>query len=311
MQKLTIKISPSLGALTRLDHAIAQSREATQHSFSRGFIRKLIVAGAVYVNGRRVRIASKSLRGGEVIDLYWDKERTPEKLSADRFLPLRVLYDDEAVICFDKPAGLPTQPTLDEARMNLFALAQRQVNEQRGKPSYLGMHHRLDRDTSGVILFTLDKKYNAFIADQFKDHTCTKLYVALVHGKLPKPTGRLESFLGPVSKRGKQSKFGSVRSGGKKAITEYSVLDQNSQFSLVEVKIATGRTHQIRVHFSELGYPIVGDILYGSPAKYYDEFKRHLLHAHALTITHPVTKNLIRIESPVPQELRKWISSKP
>lgn len=311
MRKIVIKIPPALASMTRLDHAIAASPESVAQNFSRGFIRKLIVAGAVYVNGRRVRIASKALRGGEVIDMYWDKDRSPEKLSADKFLPLRTLYDDEAVICFDKPAGLPTQPTLDESRLNLYVLAKQQLDHQRGKPGYLGMHHRLDRDTSGVILFTQDKKYNAFIADQFKEHTCTKLYVALVHGKLPKPSGRLESFLGPVSKRGKQARFGSVRSGGKKAITEYSVLDQNSQFSLVEVKITTGRTHQIRVHFSELGHAIVGDTLYGSPAKYYDEIKRHLLHAHALTITHPITKNLIRIESPVPQELRKWISTKP
>jgi RluA family pseudouridine synthase len=273
-------------------------------------VRKLIVAGAVYVNGKRVRIASRKTHGGEIIDLYWDKTRGPERLTAEKFTPLRILYEDEAIIAFDKPAGLPTQPTLDEARINLFALAQSQLENQTGKPVYIGMHHRLDRDTSGVILFTRDKQYNSFIATQFKEHKCSKVYVAVVHGKLKKINGTLESFLAPVSKHGKQSKFGSVKSGGKKAITNYLVLSENADFSLVEVKIETGRTHQIRVHFSEMGHPVVGDTLYGSPQSFYNKLKRHLLHAHVLLVRHPVSNNFIRIESPIPPEFRQWTTAK-
>lgn len=297
MHKITLRVPPST-TQTRLDQAIAQSSEALINKMSRALIRKLLVAGAVYVNGKRIRVASRPMRGGETIDIYWDKTRAPEKVTSNKAQPLRVLYEDEAIVCFDKPPGLPTQPTLDEARLNLYELAK----QQRG--GYLGMHHRLDRDTSGVILFTTDAKHNAFIADQFKLHTCTKTYVAVVHGKLKNPKGRLESFLGPVSKKGKQSKFGSVKSGGKKAITDFHVLTANDRYSLVEVKITTGRTHQIRVHFSEMGHPIVGDTLYGSPPVEYTKFGRFLLHAHALTIEHPVTHSLVRIESPLPQELR-------
>lgn len=298
MQKITCRVPASLEAPVRLDQAISQSAEAESHELSRSLVRKLLVAGAVYVNGKRVRVASRTVRGGETIDIYFDKARIPKNLDAEKFLPLRVLYEDEAIICFDKPAGLPTQPTLDEARQNLYALAKKQMN------SYLGMHHRLDRDTSGVLLFTREPKYNAFIADQFKSHKCGKVYVALVHGKLKNPKGRLESFLGPVAKRGKQSKFGTVRSGGKKAITDFLVLANNERYSLVEVRIETGRTHQIRVHFSEMGHPIVGDTLYGSPPAEYAKHGRFLLHAHALTIEHPITRNSVRIESPVPPELR-------
>lgn len=298
MHKITLRVAPSLAVPTRLDQAIAQSNEALTNKMSRSLIRKLLMAGAVYVNGKRIRVASRSMRGGETIDIYWDKAKAPEKISDDKFLPLRVLYEDEAIVCFDKPAGLPTQPTLDEARLNLYELAK----QQRG--GYLGMHHRLDRDTSGVILFTCDTKHNAFIADQFKLHTCVKTYVAVVHGKLKNPKGRLESFMGPVGKKGKQSKFGSVKSGGKKAITDFLVLANNDRYSLVEVKITTGRTHQIRVHFSEMGHPLVGDTLYGSPPNEYSKFGRFLLHAHALTIEHPVTHGLVRIESPIPKELR-------
>lgn len=298
MQKITCRVPAKLAGPIRLDQAIMQSPEAETHKVSRALVRKLLVAGAVYVNGKRVRVGSSLMRGGETIDLYWDKTLAPEKPATEKYLPLRILYEDEAIICFDKPPGLPTQPTLDAARDNLYDLAKKQMG------GYLGLHHRLDRDTSGVILFTRETKYNAFIADQFKLHKCTKVYVAMVHGKLKNDKGRLESFLGPVGKQGKQSKFGSVKSGGKKAITDFLVLGTDGKRSLVEVRIETGRTHQIRVHFSEQGHPIVGDTLYGSPSSEYARYGRFLLHAHAFTIEHPVTHNLVRIESPVPPELR-------
>lgn len=307
MQKITCRVSPLQKTTLRLDQFIASTEEAAKLKLSRTAIRKLIVAGAVYINGKRVRIASRPLRGGEIVDLYWDSAKQTTKADANQFLPLRVLYEDEAVICFDKPAGLPTQPTLDDARANLYQLAKNQLLEQDKK--YLGLHHRLDRDTSGVILFTLNKKFNLYFSTLFKEHKFSKLYVALVHGKLKNQKGRLESYLAPVSKKGKKAKFGSVNSGGKKAITDYHVLASNENYSLVEVSIQTGRTHQIRVHFSEMGHPILGDTLYGSPSKYYEKCKRHMLHAHALTFEHPVTHGIVRVESPVPTEFRKWVSS--
>lgn len=305
IQKITCRVPPAgQGSGLRLDQAIVQNPEAMAHKLSRSLIRKLLVAGAVYVNGKRTRIASRQVKGGEIIDIYWDKTRSPERLTAEKFLPLRVLYEDEALICFDKPAGLPSQPTLDESRTNLYALAKQQLSRMARNPVYLGMHHRLDRDTSGAILFTRDQRWNAWVAEQFRAHHVAKVYVAVVHGKLKNQNGRLESFLAPVSKKGKQSKFGSVHSGGKKAITDYHVLASNDRYSLVQVKIETGRTHQIRVHFSELGHSIVGDTLYGSPVEEYRKWGRFLLHSQALLIEHPVTHNVVRIESPVPEEFR-------
>lgn len=304
--KITVRLTSAnpVSTSTRLDQAIANSPEGAQHKLSRTLIRKLIVAGAVYVNGKRIRVASRPVRGEARIDIYYDPKRAPEKHDADKFLPLRVLYEDDAIICFDKPANLPTQPTLDEARANLYNLAKQQLSKQAGHPVYLGLHHRLDRDTTGVVLFTRETKHNAFVAEQFKEHKCAKVYVAVVHGILKNPKGRIESFLAEIGRKGKQAKFGSVQSGGKKAITDFLVLGSNGEHSLVEVKITTGRTHQIRVHFSEMGHPIVGDTLYGSPAANYNKFGRFLLHAHALTIEHPETHNLVRVESPIPQAFR-------
>lgn len=219
--------------------------------------------------------------------------------------PLRVLYEDGVIICFDKPAGLPTQPTLDPQRPDLYSLAKAQLSQS--ADVYLGMHHRLDRDTSGVILFTLDQQYNAYVAEQFREHRIQKSYVAVVHGQIKTKQGRIESFLAEVARKGKQAKYGSVKSGGKKAISEYIVLATNGIYSLIDANLMTGRTHQLRVHFSEMGHPIVGDTLYGSPTVEYHRHKRHLLHAHALAIKHPVTHNEVRIESPIPESFRKCI----
>jgi 23S rRNA pseudouridine1911/1915/1917 synthase len=308
MTKITYRVPAVLSEKKsqshKLEDILAQSPEMETHKFSKSMIRKLLIAGRIYVNGKRMRAAAYLLKGGEIIDIYWDKQIAPEKLTGDRFLPVRVLYEDEAIICFNKPASLPTQPTVDEDRPNLFDLAKKQLSEQSKKPIYLGMHHRLDRDTSGVILFTRDEKFNHFIGEQFKEHKCSKLYVAVVHGKLKNPKGKIESFLAPVGKKGKIARFGSVKKGGKKAITDFLVLASNDKYSLVEVSITTGRTHQIRVHFSEMGHPILGDTLYGSPVAEYNRLGRFLLHAHALTIEHPVSHNSVRIESPIPQEFR-------
>jgi 23S rRNA pseudouridine1911/1915/1917 synthase len=170
---------------------------------------------------------------------------------------------------------------------------------------YLGFHHRLDRDTSGVILMTLDQKVNKFIADQFKDHHCEKVYVAVVHGRLKRKQGRVENFLEVTKLKSKQSFVKSVKSGGKKAITDYSVLHESDEFSMVEVRITTGRMHQIRAHFSEMGHPVAGDRLYGSR---FWEAPRFYLHAQKLAIKHPITGNIVQVESPVPPEFRALVA---
>ena len=300
MKKLTLK--PSKDS-SNLEKTILESKEYLQLGFGKTYLRKIFLQGMVYVNGRRIKNPHLNLKGSEIIDLYYDVTSTPKIISESQFLPLRVLYEDNALYCIEKPAGLPSQPTVDKSRPNAFDLALKQVKDT--EFSYLGMHHRLDRDTSGVLLFSRAEKYNKFIADQFSSHDqILKNYVAVVHGKLKRQQGRLETFLAETGRQGKITKFGSVKKGGKKAITDYLVLGESSDKTLIEVKILTGRTHQIRVHLSEMGNPIVGDTLYGSPVKNYSIYGRFLLHAHALTITHPITQNRIRIESPVPQEFR-------
>ena len=305
MRKFTFRAQTSG---ERLDQVLDAQSQSAGWNLSKHILRQAIIMGFVYVNGKKSVSPGLEIKQGGTIDLYLnDKFYDLSKSNRVQNENLRILYEDEAIICFDKPAALPTQPTVDAKRSNLYDLARNQLARQLSVDEvYLGMHHRLDRDTSGVILFTKHQDYNKFIAAQFADHLCSKLYVAVVHGKLARDKGRLESYLGSLGKTGpkKMQKFGSMKSGGKKAITEFVVLDSNKKYSLVEVAIKTGRTHQIRVHFSEMGHPVVGDTLYGSPEKEYQNLRRHLLHAHALTIEHPVTHNQVRIESPVPDLFR-------
>ncbi len=266
-------------------------------------------AGKVYVNGRRATASKAALKPGAAVDVYIDHGALSAAMAPTPEVPavLRILYEDEALICFDKPAGLPTHPTVDAKRANLYDLARKQLGG-----TYLGLHHRLDRDTSGVLLFTKETKYNKFVAEQFSEHKLLKSYTALVHGAMKRPEGRLESFLGSLGRSGpkRMQKFGTVRAGGKKAITDYMLLEKGNGLSLIECVLHTGRTHQIRVHLSEQGHSIVGDTLYGSPEKWYQRLGRHMLHAHAMTITHPVTNNAVRIESPVPHVFRELLEGK-
>lgn len=302
LQKITIRTSRE-GEGMSLESCL--EAEFAARSLPKTIYKRSLHAGRVYVNGRRAEGGRGHVKAGAVVDVYVPVDDLRAR-PAEVVGPLRVLYEDESIICFDKPTGLPTQPTVDQKRANLYDLARAQLGG-----AYLGLHHRLDRDTSGVILFTRDTKYNKRVAEQFSSHKASKLYAALVHGRLPRPKGRLESFLAAVGKSGKIQKFGSVKSGGKKAITEFSVLESTARFTLLEVGIATGRTHQIRVHLSEEGHPVVGDSLYGSPEKFYGTYARHMLHAHALTIEHPVTGNSLRIESPMPPLFREILGSRP
>ncbi len=297
-------ILPTHPSSRQLFDTITSTWEAL--GYTKGALKRALQQGHVYVKGRRLeRLSKLTAQGGEPVDVYLTSEDLAAAKKASVPKVIRVLYEDEGIICFDKPEGLPTQPTTDRNRANLYDLARSQLND-----AYLGLHHRLDRDTSGVVLFTKEKSCNKSIADQFANHSCKKTYMALVHGRLLKQQGRLESFLGPIARigRAKIEKFGTVRAGGKKAITDYEVITSVPKYSLVQVALLTGRTHQIRVHLSEEGHAVVGDTLYGSPSKFFEQYSRFMLHAHTLEFVHPLTENLIRVESPVPELFRNILT---
>jgi RluA family pseudouridine synthase len=282
----------------RLDQALA-----TLMPISKSKVRQLIVAGAVYLNGKRVRIASKMLRKGARIQVFLDQEQLESGKSKDTpftMSPEFVLYEDEMLLAVNKPAGLPTQPTVDEARNNLFAAVKRYL----GPNAYLGLHHRLDKDTSGVVLFTKREEANKGVAELFSEKEIQKTYVAVSYTvkKAFRNEWTTKNFLAPV---GKGSRQHAVRSGGDSAQTDFVVLETKGAFVKVEARPKTGRTHQIRVHLAGEGLPIWGDSVYGEEIPD-DVMKapRMMLHAWKLEFVHPVKKTKVIIESPIPQEFR-------
>jgi len=279
----------------RLDHLLAEWLPiALRQSISKAKVRKLIVAGAVYLNGRRVRIASKNLVPNARIEVYVDLHKlysTDKDQDLDFVMTKSaILYEDEYLIAINKPPGLPTQPTVDEARENLFLAVKKflAAREKVDLPKiYLGLHHRLDRDTSGVILFTKRKEANPGIATEFSSHLAEKTYQALAisdpsfcDGNCVK-SWSVKNFLGRCStsqlqKNSKKARFGSVRSGGDFAQTDFKLLgsklfENHKSIILIQAKPKTGRTHQIRVHLSEAGHPILGDAFYGGPTEFAGE----------------------------------------
>lgn len=315
-RKLTLQATESHRG-QRLDQVLAQwLPEVLSRSLSKAKVRKLLIAGAIYLNGKRVRIASKIILPGARIDAYVDIDRLlADASSNDRPFAMtenEVLFEDEFLIAVNKPAGLPTQPTLDEARDNLFAAVKRfmaeRVKVSGGGLPYVGLHHRLDRDTSGVVLFTCDSKANAGVAELFSGHLAAKTYWALCarpRGAAIRRLWEVKNYLGRLkSTGGKKALYGEVRSGGDFAHTDFRVLEELGDVLWVEARPRTGRTHQIRVHLAEAGMPILGDLTYGGSDR---RVPRLMLHAASLEFVHPLTGASLKVESPMPEDFRQGV----
>lgn len=220
----------------------------------------------------------------------------------------RILFEDEWLVAVDKPAGLPTQPTLDVNRASVSDSLKAFLQQRDGVEPYLALHHRLDRDTSGVLLFAKDRKANAGISALFAGRAMRKTYQALAAAAADIPDcWDVENYLGIVGRVGKSAKYGAVRSGGDPARTSFRVLERLPGALWVEARPRTGRTHQIRVHLAEGGHPICGDAFYGGPTHLGTgpdrvAVPRVLLHAASLEFPHPVTGAALAICSPLPHD---------
>ena len=229
----------------------------------------------------------------------------------------QVLFEDEWLLVVDKPAGMPTQPTLDARRPSVFSMLKEFLQQRDGGTPYLGLHHRLDRDTSGVLLLTKDQKANAGTAALFSGKTMRKTYQALaVAGAGCPESWEVENYLGEIGRVGKAVKYGAVRSGGNPAQTSFRVLERLPRALLIEARPHTGRTHQIRVHLAEGGHPILGDAFYGGPMQLPPgpsgsmvPAPRVMLHAAALEFMHPVTKAELQIRSPLPADFVAYLQA--
>lgn len=220
---------------------------------------------------------------------------------------LEIIYQDQWLIFVNKPPDLPTQPTVDRKRVNVFDLAKTQLNS---KQVYL--HHRLDKDTSGVLLLAIHPAINKHLTDMFREHKFTKTYWALTSPseKIKTDSWEIKNHLIGRRQSPKLVKMFATQSGGDVAHTLFKRLENHPKAWLIEAKPLTGRTHQIRVHLQQSGTPIFGDWLYGSKKLEPEGMPtpRLMLHAQSLEFYHPLLKKQMQIEAPLPEDFKQYLA---
>jgi 23S rRNA pseudouridine1911/1915/1917 synthase len=277
----------------RLDHVLQEKLP----EYSRSRLQQWIKAGRVSVDGKAAK-PSATLRGGERIEV--DPLELPPLKAFAEDLPVEVLYEDADVVAIDKPAGLVVHAgagnhsgTLVNALLHRFQSLSTAGGDERP-----GIVHRLDRFTSGVILIAKTDAAHRVLSAQFAGRKVEKTYLTLVHGVVKKDHGFIDS---PIERDAVRRVRMTAKSGkGRTALTEYWVRGRSAKFTFLEVRIHTGRTHQIRVHLASIGHPVAGDTLYGAPAKVAE---RYFLHAHRIVFTSPSSGLRIAVESPLPPGL--------
>jgi 23S rRNA pseudouridine1911/1915/1917 synthase len=310
-----------------------ESREAGQRldqflasrmpEISRARVQELIEAGAVTVAGTREK-ASFRLRTGDLVVLTGESRRPPIKAEPEA-IDIEVVYDDPEFAVVNKPAGMNvhagagdlsrSRGTLVNAMLHRFQTLSAVGDELRP-----GVVHRLDRDTSGLVIIAKTDFAHRKIAEQFQHRTVRKKYLTLVHGAMPTPSGTVNWAIDrDPERRTRMRALKSAGMGGRHATSHWRVVEQIQTiygvFSLLEVQIETGRTHQIRVHLSALRHPVVGDALYGAPEEIRDtnhrteslSLKRNFLHAAELEFLHPRTLARVSLHAPLPEELSAFL----
>jgi len=286
---------------------------------SRSRLQQLIESSQITVDGHPAKAALK-LRGDETVTLLGPPQPPPLRAMAED-IALDVVYEDEQVAVINKPAGMMVHAgagasdaarnrgTLVNALLHRFGAVSAGADALRP-----GIVHRLDKQTSGLVVVAKTDAAHRGLANQFAERAVHKTYIALLHGWLKQDSGTVRSAIGRDLKRRTRM----VAGRGRSAVTHYSVLKRIDgglgKFTLVEVKIETGRTHQIRVHMASLGHPVVGDTLYGAAAKLRGRsgttatLGRNFLHAAAIEFRHPASGRPIRLEAALPAELEELLA---
>jgi 23S rRNA pseudouridine1911/1915/1917 synthase len=265
---------------------------------SRAQAQRLIKTGQVTVSGRLSKPSYRVQVGDEIL-VHVPAEAPELVLPED--IPLDIIYEDDVLLVVNKPAGMVVHPALGHPGGTLVnaMLAHCPQIAEVGGPDRAGIVHRLDKDTSGLILVAKDEATRAALQRQFKRRQVAKTYLALVEGQVYPREGIIEV---PIGRDKRQRKKMAVTRSGRSAHTMYRAIEYFPRHTLLEVRPYTGRTHQIRVHLSWMGYPIVGDTVYGHRRQPLLK-NRHFLHAAQLRFTHPVTGEEIESKAPLPGEL--------
>jgi 23S rRNA pseudouridine1911/1915/1917 synthase len=291
------------GANTRLDLYIANHLKA----FSRAQIKRLIKEGNVTVDGA-LKKAAYTLKQGEKLTIIPIAEEPLDLTPKD--VTMGIVYEDDALIIIDKPSGLVVHPSKTYRKATLLHGILKHLNDPDAfeKKERAGIVHRIDKDTSGLLVVAKTPEVLKSLQSLLKNHEITRTYVALCDGVIPHNKGTINAPIGRHEKKRKQM---TVRTGGKESITHFEVSERFTDHTLATLKLETGRTHQIRVHLAYINYPVVGDPTYGLK-RYKDEGFNQFLHAAKISFTHPLSGEAMTFESPLPdifeeklRELRK------
>ncbi len=279
----------------RLDQFLAHS----SIELSRGAVKKIIDLGGVHINGRRVRSCSTSIRRGDSVEVYID--HLP--LDPYRLIESDILFQDQYIIVINKPALIDTQPTHARFKGTLFEALRWHLKDpfRPQQQAEIGMVQRLDRGTSGLIVFSIHPRAHKEMTRIFLQHEVRKDYLALVHGVPDMNQGEIRSFL---ARSRRENRVKSVEKGGKEAITRFKIVENLINYSLLDVEILTGRSHQIRAHMAEQNCPLIGDERYGGSSLIAGmNISRPLLHAEKLAFHHPVLNKDMDFVAPVPEDM--------
>ena len=283
----------------RLDVYIAEKFK----DLSRTMIQKLIEEGNIKVNGNIKKMSYKVQLNDEISICIPKAKETDLK---PQEIPIEVVYEDDDIIVVNKPKGLVVHPANgnpDGTLVNAIMAMCKESLSGIGGELRPGIVHRLDKDTSGLLIVAKNDKAHINMSEQIKNREVTKKYIALVRGVIPEDDATIDM---PIGRSTKDRKKMAVTKSGKQAVTHFKVLKRYPKYTLLEVKIDTGRTHQIRVHMAEIGHPVVGDMVYSNGKNDFG-VEGQMLHAKSLDFKHPITGKQMHLETELPQYFKSII----
>ncbi len=300
MNKIEVTVEKKYANL-RLDKFLSKVKS----DFSRNYIQQLIEEGLIEVNGVQEKKSYK-VESGDKIHI---EKQEPKKLDLkEKEMDLDIIYEDQTIIIINKPVGLlvhPVKGNRTDTLVNALLAHSEKLGNINGtiRP---GIVHRLDKDTSGVIVVAKTQKSLVNLQKQFKQRKIKKVYHTILKGTLPYNSGTIDAPIGRNPNN--RTKMAVVKENSKKAVTEFKALDKSSGYTYLEVGLKTGRTHQIRVHFSNIDYPILGDQKYGDKKKNEFNLPHHLLHSYKLGFYHPEEENWVEFKAELPQKFKQILS---
>lgn len=297
MEKITLKAGEGDNK-KRLDRFLVES---SPKDLSRSFIQKLIARGSCLVN-QKVAKSQTKLKPGDNIELSIPPPQK-SKLAAEK-ISLDIVYEDENLLVINKPVGMVVHPGAGNKSHTMVNALLAHCKDLSGVGDELrpGIVHRLDKDTSGLLVVAKDDHSHRNLSDQFRDRVTTRKYIAFARGIVQLDNGTIDLPIG--RHRRQRQKMAINFTNSKEAVTHYKVLKRYKDYTMLELTLGTGRTHQIRAHMQHLGYPLLGDKKYGRPS---DLINRHALHAATLGFTHPATEKFMEFKSELPPDMKNLL----